>query len=198
MDPLDPATAALPASGGSEERPGRRGWKEGGGKGRPLPLPPQPGGVPKPQRNESNPGSPRVSPTGGYITSPTTALLLPAERSLVGKPRHSRTEPAAQPFAPSAKRPLSPAPPPLTVPASEAGVAAWAAPLALLPSEEQHLSRFRSGSFEESWRAPWARPTQPPVTALARSLPAQQPPLPSPPPPPPAITHRRQEEEEED
>lgn len=70
------------------------------------------------------------------------------------EPRHSRTEPAAQPFAPSAKRLLSPAPPPPTVPASEAGVAAWAAPLAFLPSEEQHLSRFRSSSFKESWRAP--------------------------------------------
>lgn len=46
--------------------------------------------------------------------------------------------------------------------------------------QKSSISAASAAAVQESWRAPWARPTQPPVPALVRSLPAQQPPLPSP------------------
>lgn len=110
-----------------------------------------------------------MPPTGGLHNKPDDRPF-PGEWGLAGKPR----KPAAQAFHASGQPPLVPRRTCFGGGCCRLGRAARVTlkRAASLPAS--------AAAVQESWRAPWARPTQPPVPALVRSLPAQQPPLPSP------------------
>lgn len=154
--------------------------RPGGGAGRgaaPCPSPP-PGGWPRGGSEAATQrGQPRIAAgvsNGRLHNKPADRPPFPGERGLVGESPPAEPSRQPSPFNAFGQAPLVP------YRTCFGGGGLPPRPRRSRCPQKSSISPASAAAVQESWRAPWARPTRPPVPALVRSLPAQQPPLPSP------------------